>query len=433
MISRCESWSSVLAESVRWCPAGVLMQDPGVEDFPTRLSARSRQMDRPEDATFQGLPPLRGTDRPEIDMSKESHIEGATGSRSGSAPRRETGVPGWLARPLRAPLTLKIVVANSVLAVAAAGWGALVAPTLSDPQILAWGSVGLLALVALNWALVHLALRPLRDVELAARRVEDGDLDTTITLSPLADRSLQRLTGGLNSMLGALATSRARQRELSARLLDAEELERKRISHELLDETAQLLSSMLLQLKLVARCLPSEAAGSETSVYGCHAALEGARREARSALEGIQRIARGLRPPELDELGVRKAIEAHLRQRFEGTGIAVSVEGGDPDALLAPDQSLVLYRVVQEAVANALGHAHPSTVVVRIGHGPDAVEVEIEDDGVGFDPGKVAGNGVGLLRMHERARFAGGTLEVDSRRGAGTRLRLELPRTAPRD
>ena len=366
-------------------------------------------------------------------MPMEQRAAGDTGSRSGSESRRETGVPGWLTRPLRAPLPLKIVVANSVLAVAAAGWGALVAPTLSDPQILAWGSVGLLALVALNWLLVHLALRPLRDVELAARRVEEGDLDTTIALSPLADRSLQRLTGGLNSMLAALAASRVRQRELSARLLDAEELERKRISHELLDETAQLLSSILLQLKLVARCLPAEAAGSETSGSRCQIALEGARREALSALAGIQRIARGLRPPELDELGVRKAIEAHLRQRFEGTGVTVRVEGGDPDSLLAPDQSLVLYRVVQEAAANALGHAHASTLVVRIGRGPDALEVEVEDDGVGFDPGRVAGNGVGLLRMHERARFVGGTLEVDSRREGGTRLRLELPLAAGHD
>ena len=346
---------------------------------------------------------------------------------------RGEGALGWLVRPLRAPLPLKLVVANSVLATAAAGWGALIAPTLSDPQILTWGGLALLGIVALNWVVVHLALRPMREIELAARRIEEGERGVTIPQSSLADRNLRRLTEGLNGMLTALAASRARQRELAARLLDAEELERKRISHELLDETAQLLSSILLQLQLVARCLPAGEQEADGPRFRCRRALEGARREARSAMSGIQRIARGLRPPELDELGVRKAIEAYLRQRSEGTDVAVRVEGDDPDAHLTPGQSLALYRVVQEGVANALGHAGASNLVVRIDGSPKAVDVEIEDDGEGFDPGRVTGSGVGLLRMHERARFAGGALQVDSRTGGGTRLRLRLPVVAGSD
>lgn len=337
-------------------------------------------------------------------------------------------IPARVGRALLGiPLFLKITVANAALA-AGLVWFAFLHPPARPPVVGGWLpltlGLGAVAAFAVNALLVHLALLPLRRVEATARAVEDGDLSARIPSSPLADRTMTRLTRVVNRMLDALERFGARQAQLSRRILEVEESERKRIARELFDDPAQLLSSALLRLRIASRALEQGA--------GADAALEAAREDAAEALSSIQRIARGLRPPGLDELGASAAVEAYARGLVEGTGVRLEVGGDAVDPWLSDEAGLVLYRVLQEGISNALTHAGAHTL--RLGFRLEEREVfaELADDGSGFDlqaAMDLPDRSVGLLHMLERARHAGGRLAVDSAPGRGTRLSLVLPRS----
>jgi two-component system, NarL family, sensor histidine kinase UhpB len=332
---------------------------------------------------------------------------------------------------LGVPLFFKITVANAALA-ALIVWFALLHPPSREPLVGGWLpltlGLGAVAAVAVNALLVHLALLPLRRVEATAREVERGNLAARVAGTPLADRTMARLTRVVNRMLDGLARARARQAKLSARILEAEETERKRIAYELFDDTAQLLSSVLLRLRIASRALEASEAEARNAAA---AALEAARTDTLEALAGIQRIARGLRPPELDELGAAAALEAHVRQLTKGTGVRLEVSGDVVDPWLSGDSGLALYRIFQEGIANALAHGRPRTIRLAYRLEDTQVRAELEDDGLGFDPRDAMDppeRSMGILHMRERARHSGGRLTVDSTPGRGTRLVLTLPR-----
>lgn len=348
------------------------------------------------------------------------------------APGRQ---PAWVERFLRIPLFFKIVLANTVLLSAVA---LVAAPLLGAGAREAWivGAwvAGIVAVISVNGALVHLALRPLRNVEETARRVEAGDTGARVPPSPLADRELDRVTHVLNRMLDSLEAARRQQMELAARVLEAEETERSRIAHELFGDTAQLLSATLLQVQLAGRVLEREAPPG-AGFPRTEEALEVARGELLSALQGLQRIARGLRPPELDELGPIAALEVQARHLARESGVEILFEDCSIDSLLDARTGVALYRILREGLANAIAHAHPSKVRIAMHLDEDRIHAELADDGEGFDPTRVREHPerhVGVLRMQERARHAGGILKFHSRPGRGTRLVLSFPRrTSP--
>jgi signal transduction histidine kinase len=153
------------------------------------------------------------------------------------------------------------------------------------------------------------------------------------------------------------------------------------------------------------------------------------RGEIQECAEAVRRIARGLRPPALDEVGVVAAIQSHVRSlRDSGElTVEVQVERGPGAPHLNRDTELALYRVVQEALANAMRHSQAAAVIVHIRTGPAGISAMIEDDGRGFDPGRVGLRGFGIVGMRERARNAGGELSIDSHPGGGTRVRVAIP------
>jgi len=273
--------------------------------------------------------------------------------------------------------------------------------------------------VAINVGLVRLALSPVENLSDTVQKVRKGDTTARASASAVADPGLRRLTDVLNEMLDALSANRRRQKELARRVLESEERERQRIAHELYAGTAQTLAGVLVRLRIAERHLSSGANGS----------IDEIREEVVSALEEIRGVARRLRPPELDELGVRVALEAHVRSMAGSRSIDVRFEGEVPP--LSRESNLALFRIVQEAISNTILHAGAESLRVRFSEHRDGVLAEVEDDGRGFDLASVlahTGESLGLFGMHERAGYVHGELSLESGPGRGTRVRVIIPR-----
>lgn len=354
--------------------------------------------------------------------------EPAPAVESGATGRTEVSPKpgGRLVRTLLGlPLFWKITLANVVIVVVAALVGVDLAGGFARPGdgiLTAAGLVvGILILVTSVVAgavLVQLALSPLGALETTARRVGQGESAARVTASSVADPELQRLADVFNDMLDALSANRARQIELARRVLESEERERQRIAHELYSGTAQTLAGVLVRLRIAERHLSSGANGS----------IDEIREEVVSALEEIRGVARRLRPPELDELGVRVALEAHARSMAEGRDIDVHFQGDVPP--LSHECKLALFRIVQEAISNAILHSGGDHVKVRFSLREHGVLAEVEDDGRGFDVGSAlahTGESLGLFGMHERAGYVQGELSLESGPGRGTRVRVIIP------
>ena len=327
---------------------------------------------------------------------------------------------------LRVPLYHKIVVSNSLFVALVALFATALTFRSANSGPLTAGFVTAAVLVAVvlmagaNAILVRLALSAVRPVEDTARRVEKGDLDARCDPSPLADDDLLRLTHVFNEMLDRLEEGRIRQRQLAVMVLEAEERERMWLAKQLYDDTAQVLSATLLHLRAAARS--SELTGTE--------ALEPIRSDIVNALEGIRRIARRLRPPELYELGLSAAVAAHARSLSEVGGLPIECTVEPVDPALPDESRLALYRVIQEALNNAVRHADADCVEVRIFRDRGLVVAEVSDDGKGFDtsvaPESPSGS-FGLVGIKERAAYMGGIVHVRSRPGHGTCIRVEIP------
>ncbi|MDP9262236.1 MAG: GAF domain-containing protein [Actinomycetota bacterium] len=216
----------------------------------------------------------------------------------------------------------------------------------------------------------------------------------------------------------AVDLSQRMERDAFRRVVEAQELERRRLARELHDETGQALTSILLGLK-----------GLEDSVGGGEArtAVAGLRDLVVATLQDVRRLAVELRPKVLDDFGLVPALE-RLTESFAGqTGIDVRFESGLGDERLSAEIETALYRIVQESLTNVVKHAHASVVSIVLARKPDTVAIVVEDDGHGFDPATTREDGFGLEGMRERAGLLEGRLQVESRVGAGTTIVAEVP------
>ncbi|HEY7293384.1 MAG TPA: ATP-binding protein [Dehalococcoidia bacterium] len=332
---------------------------------------------------------------------------------------RSLGRPLVVRRLLSLPLLWKVLIANSLIVVAGACAGTVLTATFARAHpdlpvsrlLLAPAAGGLALSLIVNLIALRAAFAPLRRLQDTIESVRAGDLDARMRPALLTDPEVERVGDTLNAMLDELSVARDRLRTLSAAVLDAQEEERRRISRELHDDTAQTLTSLLLYAKAL------EQGDAPADVREALAEL---REEVARSLEGVRRMARELRPSALDDLGLVAALDGYTHDLARRTGLAIAFESAC-GGRLPPHVELVLYRIAQEALTNAAKHARATRVAVDLVREPGAVTLTVRDDGRGFDPRLVGpGHGVGLFSMRERAELAGGSLTLSSVPGKGT-------------
>ena len=210
-------------------------------------------------------------------------------------------------------------------------------------------------------------------------------------------------------------------RQATERLLTVEEDERRRIALELHDGVGQVLAAMTLTL---------DAAGGSLGPRARAQRVSAARKMAETALAEVRHLAHRMRPARLEERGLTAAIRDLAGQ--SGFPVRVHVDPQlDPMPALEPTMTVGVYRIVQEALANAARHSGAPVAHVSIGLRDRHLLVLISDEGRGFDPRAAVDPGIGLAGMYERAELLGGSLWIQSADGQGTCITLDLPlRTA---
>jgi signal transduction histidine kinase len=206
--------------------------------------------------------------------------------------------------------------------------------------------------------------------------------------------------------------------ELSARLVSAQEEERRNISRELHDEVGQSLSALLME------------AGNAAALVDPHDAhvrqhVDSIKKLAEASVNIIRNMTLLLRPSMLDDFGLVPALEWQAREVSKRTGIRVQVAAADSAGELPDALKTCIYRVVQEALHNCARHAQARSVRVVVRQEDARIILSVEDDGRGFDARRV--RGLGLVGMEERVRHLGGAFHVQSTPGSGTKVDVELP------
>ncbi|MGZ6372180.1 MAG: sensor histidine kinase [Candidatus Limnocylindria bacterium] len=211
-------------------------------------------------------------------------------------------------------------------------------------------------------------------------------------------------------------------RQASERLMTVEEDERRRIALELHDGVGQVLTAMTLTL---------DAAGGSLGARAIAQRVGEARQMAETALGEVRHLAHRMRPARIEERGLMAAIRDLAGQ--SGFPVRVHVDAQlDPPPALEPTVTVGVYRIVQEALANAARHSGAPEAHVWISWPAERLVVLVADEGQGFDPGAAVDPGIGLAGMYERAELLGGRLSIESAIGHGTRVTMDLPLHAPR-
>ncbi|MFN6960673.1 MAG: histidine kinase [Rhodocyclaceae bacterium] len=221
-----------------------------------------------------------------------------------------------------------------------------------------------------------------------------------------------------------LEASEARLRELAAFLQTVREEERTRIARELHDELGQALTALRIDLGWLRNKCSTSTLGKPT-MERVGAALS----VVEQSIVSLRRISEDLRPAMLDSLGLAAALEHHVAQFTERTGVPCQLRMNREEFDLPGDLATAVFRIVQEALTNVARHAHANTVTVTIEETGQGIHLRVDDDGQGFtnlqgDDGK---KHFGVIGMRERAAILGGHLDIESQPGKGTRIDGWLP------
>jgi signal transduction histidine kinase len=225
-----------------------------------------------------------------------------------------------------------------------------------------------------------------------------------------------RLEREVERRLKETIEARADLQALSARLVRAQEDERRTLARELHDEVGQSLSAIMME---------AGSAAATTDANGVLDRVSCIRSMAEKTLNVVRDLALLLRPSMLDDFGLVPALNWHAREMGKRTGLNVLIDADEISDDLPDEHKTCIYRVVQEALHNAARHANARNLRVTVKNEGDRVAFSVRDDGSGFDKRFV--RGLGLLGMEERVRRLGGELRIDSEMGRGTTISAVLP------
>jgi PAS domain S-box-containing protein len=218
-----------------------------------------------------------------------------------------------------------------------------------------------------------------------------------------------------------LRRSKERLRSLSRQLVMVQEEERRALARELHDEVGQALTAVKLTMGKVADIADAQVASR----------LENARTIVNDLMAQVRNLSLKLRPPMLDDMGLLSTLEWHFERYTDQTQVQVHFEHQGIEERFPADIETAIYRIVQEALTNVARYAEVEEVTVHISADQREIQVEIHDQGRGFDYHKVQATSSGLLGMRERIGLLGGKFWVDTAPGAGTRIQVEVPLDTP--
>lgn len=352
-------------------------------------------------------------------------------SRAPRAPAQRNGAGGRAGAQgreersrFRRPMVLRVVGANVLLAAAVAGASAfIVSATDSDHALLLVGLLlaAALAAVLVNIALVGPAGGLLEDLANAMGGMHRGELGCRVK-DDWRDKDLRRLAASFNDMCHRLGDESLRY---ASRQLDSVEEERRRIGRELHDQTSQTLTAALVRLDLCDKALQDhDAAEAHRQVTTCKELLG-------HTIEEIKLLVYDLRPVMLDDFGLVPTLRWYIQSHVQGLGPEVVTDFDEAGGRLPGEVETTLYRITQEALSNAVRHADATKIFVRLTSRPGYVSLAVIDNGVGFEPDGAlrvdARGGVGLASVRERVELLGGSVNVESAVGRGTRLYVVIP------
>jgi PAS domain S-box-containing protein len=250
-----------------------------------------------------------------------------------------------------------------------------------------------------------------------------SDQDMLMALAPAASIAIQNALAYQQRLatVGELKESSRQLQALAANLELAREEERTQIARELHDQLGQALTAMKFDLAWLTERLGKKDANLAKKAKTVTAQMD-------TMIKTVRRIATELRPGMLDDLGLAASIEWQVRDFGKRTGIVCSVSVPAEDLPMARAQSLAMFRILQEALTNVERHASAQHLDVKLAATPEALNLQIHDDGRGIQAHEIASlSSLGLLGMRERAKRLGGTFEIQGVPGDGTILTVSIP------
>ncbi len=354
--------------------------------------------------------------------------------------------------PANVTLFQKILLANLFIVMAGAIIGTCLTAQLAEAGqfnaftfgIIIGTSVTFSGLI--NLILLKFAFRPFDELQKVLDKIHTGNSHARASLRRITDPDVRQFTTALNQMLSRLEENakviQEDQRQLqlmTARVINAQENERKRIARELHDEASQALTAMIMGLE-------SARQDVDPDDKMLHVKFDGLKQLAAGTLEELRKLALDLRPTMLDDLGLLPALRWLSRTAAERAGIKTSVKitGFEDSERLAPELETCLFRITQECLTNITRHAAATQVEIRLERVDNeldsaAVRLSVSDDGCGFRPAEAKqaayqGGHLGLFDIEERAALLGGKVQIESQligesknAASGTKISVLLP------
>ncbi|HWM68780.1 MAG TPA: histidine kinase [Steroidobacteraceae bacterium] len=285
-------------------------------------------------------------------------------------------------------------------------------------------ALALLAMSAAIYWMVRRGLRPIAQVQSALADLQAGHLETRLPRFRLKD--VDDISERFNQCAAAMQEAAAQRRDLTRRIIEAEEEERKRLARELHDELGQSLTAIKVDAAYIAR----EAANSAPKIVASAHAIE---KLSSSIMELIRSMLARLRPHGLETVGLRETLhdlvngwQARVADRFQ-CSLAIR---GNVD-VLAPDLNITVYRLIQECLTNAVRHSRARTIALRLSVDAGRVLVDVTESQMIGSGGAVGASGAGLLGMRERVEAHGGALTIEFDPAGGLSLHAWMPLASP--